>query len=372
MVVYVLDENLQHVRTIRLWRGEFGTAPPFDIGHPLFVAYSAWAELTCFMVLGWKFPSHVFDLHTAYLAASNILLPYNPDEMRKRSASVCPTPAALTDRRLGTDRQGDDSKDIGEGRWRDYGKKPSSNIAKRTSRNPWSCSSRNCAACKRFQRASVEHVLHWSNYSAKAVAQIQAKGMPIDMWLWNLVQENKAAIIARISAEIRSSQGTEHPIYTPRRRVELRAVRALAGQASASSRGHDLKAAGSTSTVTLSGSCITSLESRSCMLSATVSASSCAPSFRSAATAATGQALSLLHRYWPQCSRQKLVQCACQRPVFHGFPADTIGVYLDWRTQEVGIAAALSGDEALMADYREGDVYYGLRQALRPNIRPRS
>ena len=34
---------------------------------------------------------------------------------------------------------------------------------------------------------------------------------------------------------------------------------------------------------------------------------------------------------------------------FMVFPPDTIGVYLDWRTQEVGIAAALSGDEALMA-----------------------
>ena len=33
---------------------------------------------------------------------------------------------------------------------------------------------------------SIEHVLHWSNYSAKAVAQIQARGMPIDMPLWNL------------------------------------------------------------------------------------------------------------------------------------------------------------------------------------------
>jgi len=42
------------------------------------------------------------------------------------------------------------------------------------------------------------------------------------------------------------------------------------------------------------------------------------------------------------------------------FPPDTIGVYLDWRTQEVGIAAALSGDERLMHDYRNGDVYYAL------------
>ena len=42
------------------------------------------------------------------------------------------------------------------------------------------------------------------------------------------------------------------------------------------------------------------------------------------------------------------------------FPEDTIGVYLDWRTQEVGIAAALSGDQALMNDYQAGDVYHAL------------
>ena len=41
MVAYVLDENLRHVRTIHLWRGEFGSAPPFDIGpNTLVVAYS--------------------------------------------------------------------------------------------------------------------------------------------------------------------------------------------------------------------------------------------------------------------------------------------------------------------------------------------
>ena len=53
MVAYVLNENLQHVRTIHLWRGEFGSAPPFDIGpNTLVVGYSLWAEMTCFQVLG--------------------------------------------------------------------------------------------------------------------------------------------------------------------------------------------------------------------------------------------------------------------------------------------------------------------------------
>jgi len=73
LVAYVLNEKLQRVRTVRLWRGEFGASPPFDIGpDTLFVAYSAWAEMTCFLVLGWRFPVHILDLHTAYLAASEI------------------------------------------------------------------------------------------------------------------------------------------------------------------------------------------------------------------------------------------------------------------------------------------------------------
>ena len=31
MVAYILDENLQHIETIRRWRGEFGTSPPFPV-----------------------------------------------------------------------------------------------------------------------------------------------------------------------------------------------------------------------------------------------------------------------------------------------------------------------------------------------------
>src|SRR5262249_33609783 len=56
----------------------------------LFVAYSAWAEMTCFKVLGWKFPVHIFDQHTAYLASANVLEPYEPDEVRKRPPKKLP------------------------------------------------------------------------------------------------------------------------------------------------------------------------------------------------------------------------------------------------------------------------------------------
>jgi hypothetical protein len=36
--------------------------------------------------------------------------------------------------------------------------------------------------------ADTDRVLHWSNYSAKAIALIQARGMPIDTALWNSAQ----------------------------------------------------------------------------------------------------------------------------------------------------------------------------------------
>ena len=60
MVVYVLDEHLQHVDTIRMWRGDFGSAHalgrevilitqsehdiPFDLRHLRYVRYLNNAE----------------------------------------------------------------------------------------------------------------------------------------------------------------------------------------------------------------------------------------------------------------------------------------------------------------------------------------
>ena len=45
---------------------------------------------------------------------------------------------------------------------------------------------------------------------------------------------------------------------------------------------------------------------------------------------------------------------------FMVFPTDRIGVYLDWRTQEIAVAAALSNDTALKEAYCDGDVYHAL------------
>jgi DNA polymerase I len=217
MVAHVLNENLQHVHTIRLWRGEFDKTPPFDIGpDALFVAYSAWAEMTCFKVLGWQFPVHIFDQHTAYLAASNILRPYVPDEVRRKERKRLSDACRAYDL-AGWENidKGDIAESIGNGTWRErYSPEDVMNYCAEDVRMGVRLLRAQVQGRGRFPPADVPRVLHWSNYSAKCIALIQARGMPIDMPLWNLVQENKAAVVGELLRRFDPSYGSENPIYT--------------------------------------------------------------------------------------------------------------------------------------------------------------
>jgi hypothetical protein len=177
MVAYVLDEFLRHVRTIRLWRGEFGSTPPFDIGpDSLFVAYSAWAEMVCFLVVGWRFPVHVLDLHTAYLAVSNLLLPYDPEEgekrkkPRKRLSDAC--------RAYGIEGwehidKATIAEDIGNGNWCKYGRETVFQYCEEDVRKSTELLRAQVRCAAGFAPIDVPRVLHWSNYSAKAIARVQ-------------------------------------------------------------------------------------------------------------------------------------------------------------------------------------------------------
>jgi hypothetical protein len=177
--------------------------------------------MTCFKVLGWKFPTHIFDQHTAYLAASNILLPYNPEEVRKRRRK------RLSDacRAYGLDGweridKEDISKAIGHGTWR--GRYSPQEIVDYCEEDVKMSARLLCAQLRRccdhrgytlLPAADVERVIWWSNYSAKAVALIQARGMPIDVARWDLVQENRVAVIAELLRQFDPSHCDDDPIY---------------------------------------------------------------------------------------------------------------------------------------------------------------
>src|SRR5262249_54210573 len=364
MVAYVLNENLQHVRTIRMWRGEFTTAPPFDVGpDTLFVAYSAWAEMTCFLALGWKFPTHIFDQHTAYLAASNILLPHNPDEVRKKQSKKLPDAC----RAYGIEGWESIDKEtmargIGDGRWREYGQEAVFEYCEEDVRKSTDLLRAQLRGRPHygFYPADVEHVLHWSNYSAKAVAQIQARGMPIDMRLWNLVQENKAAVIRHLLRRFDPSYGSDNAIYTPEgewsyARFEqwLASTGVTAWPRLESGR---LDTDGDAFRMMYSIPGIEGLHALRDSLGVITRAR--IPIGRDGRNrpslfpfgAATGR----------NAHSKSIYNAHAGMRSFMVFQADTIGCYLDWKTQEVAVAAALSGDEALRDAYLAGDIYYDL------------
>jgi hypothetical protein len=366
MVAYVLDENRQHVHTIRLWRGEFGRVPPFDVGpDTLFVAYSAWAELTCFMVLGWRFPEHVFDLHTAYLSATNILLPYDPNEIRKRQHKRLPDAC----RSYGVGGwenidKGTIAKDIGEGRWQDYGINQVYEYCEEDVRASTHLFKRMLEGRPLLPASNLDLVLHWSNYSSKAVAQIQARGMPIDMVLWNKVQENKPIVIKHLLERLDPSHNSNDPIYTLDGHFEYdRFERWLAEQgvlAWPRTETGMLQVDGDAFRLMYHVPGIEALHALRDSLGVIVRAK-----------LPIGRDGRNRPKLFPFCTKtgrnahaSSLFNAHAGMRSFMKFGEDVTVVYLDWRTQEVGVAAALSGDEALMQAYSAGDVYHAFALAI--------
>jgi len=357
MVAQVLDEHLQYVRTIRLWRGEFGTEPPFDIGpDTLFVAYTAWAELTCFKVLGWKFPKYIFDCHTAFLAQSNILDEYNPTAVRKkprkRLSDACR--AHGLDGWQSIDKE-DISKAIGEGTW--VGKYSPEEILAYCTEDVFMTTR---LLRSQVRTADASRIMWWSEYSAKAVALIQAKGIPIDVALWNLVQENKAAVVAGLLEQFDPSHFDDDPIFNADgewsyARFERWLIRAgipfwprlESGQLDVDGDAFRLMSGfpGVEGIHALRDSLGFITKARLPIGRDGRNRPSLFPFGTASGRNAHAKSIFNVH--------------AGMRS-FIVFPPDKIGCYLDFRTQEVGIAASLSGDSALMADYQGGDVYYGL------------
>jgi DNA polymerase I len=70
--VCLIAWELRSGRKVRLWRDEFGRAPPYPIGPTaLFIAYYASAEIGCHLALGWPVPERVLDLFTEFRNRTN-------------------------------------------------------------------------------------------------------------------------------------------------------------------------------------------------------------------------------------------------------------------------------------------------------------
>jgi DNA polymerase I len=73
-VVCMCARDLVSNQLIRLWKDELKLKPdpPFDVGaDALFVAYTASAEMGCFLQLDWSMPANVLDLYTEFRSETN-------------------------------------------------------------------------------------------------------------------------------------------------------------------------------------------------------------------------------------------------------------------------------------------------------------
>jgi len=70
--VCLVANELISGRTVRLWQDELGPKPPFRTDpEVLFVAFYAPAELSCFLALGWPLPTRILDLYIEFRAKTN-------------------------------------------------------------------------------------------------------------------------------------------------------------------------------------------------------------------------------------------------------------------------------------------------------------
>jgi DNA polymerase I len=72
----LVAKELRTGRLVQMWRDELGERPPYDIGpDSLFVAYYASAELGCHLALGWSMPARILDLFVEFRNRTNGLSP---------------------------------------------------------------------------------------------------------------------------------------------------------------------------------------------------------------------------------------------------------------------------------------------------------
>jgi hypothetical protein len=84
----LVAHELKSGQCFRIWKGQFGSAPPHATGPDvLFVAYYASAELGCYRALGWSMPERILDLFAEFRDRTNITKPPKNKRASGESAS---------------------------------------------------------------------------------------------------------------------------------------------------------------------------------------------------------------------------------------------------------------------------------------------
>jgi hypothetical protein len=343
--VCMVARDLRSGQQIRLSADELGSKPPFSIGrHSLVVSYYAIAELGCFLALGWPLPTNVLDLFAEFRVRTNTT--------RRPGVSASLLNAMLTYKLDGigvTEKEEMRSLILGGAPWTNEQRLAILNY----------CETDVDALAKLLPAMLSEHPINlpqalFRGRCMAANAVIEHNGTPIDVPLlesfkqhWPSIQKQ---LIARINGKYRIWEGKSfredrfrnlliaHQIPWPRLesgRLDLKeeTFRVMSRSHAIITPIYEMRK--DLSKLRLNDLAVGSDGRNRCMLSP----------FR----ARTG-------RNQPSNSQFIFGPSAWLRSLIK--PPEGYGVaYLDFKQQEFGIAAALSGDPNMIEAYRTGDPY---------------
>ena len=350
--VCVVAQELKTGRVIRLWRNELLalSRAPFDVGtDALFIAYFSSAEFGCFLELGWPLPENVLDLYVEHRVETNGERPLCGDGLLGALAlrGLGHIDAGEKDemRRLILERQ--HWSDEERLRILDY------------------CGSDVTGTKALFSKMAPSidwpRALLRGRYM-KAVARMERTGIPVDTVLYGRLVANwdslKEDLIAAVDVDYGVYEGTtfrtnrfaeylsDHGIPWPKYpngtlRLDDDTFRDQARRWPQLQSLRELRAS-------LSGLRLTGLEVGSdgrnrCLLSP----------FK--AVTGRNQPSNTKFIFGPATWMRSLIR----PPEGHGL------AYIDFASQEIGIAAALSGDELMAKGYAEGDPYIAFAKAAK-------
>lgn len=340
--VCLVARELRTGRTIREWRGEFSPAPPYRTdGRALFISYYASAELGCHLALGWPMPVQVLDLFAEFRNSLNGL----------SAPSGFSLLGALAFH--GLEHIGTTQKDAGR------------ELVMRG--GPWSATERQAildycesdvVALGRLLDAllpsiDLSRALLRGRYMA-AVARIEWDGVPIDTGALELLRESWESIKGSLVAEIDADYGVFDGATFKLDRFERYLIRKGVPWPRLPSGQLDLSD-DTFREIARSNPAIAPLrELRSALSQMRLAALSVGSDGRNRTLLSPFRARS--GRNQPSNSKFIFGPSVWLRNLIKPPPGSALA-YIDWQSQEFGIAAALSGDERMMDAYLSGDPY---------------
>jgi DNA polymerase I len=348
--VCLCARELRSGRRLRLWRDELGATPPYSIGrHSLFVAYFASAELGCHLALGWPMPVRILDLFTEFCCLTNGL-----ETIAGNSLLGALAHHGLNSMGIG-DKDAIRQLILGGGPWPEDARNAILDYCQE-----------DVAALERLlpamaPRIDLPRALLRGRYMA-AVAAMEHAGTPIDGGTLELLRERWACIQDQLIAEI----DVDYGVYDGR---SFRADRFEAWLAKKGipwprlDSGRPELGDGAFRQAARVYPVVAPLRELRSSLSEM--------RLHDLAVGRDGRNRTLLSpfgarsgRNTPSNSKFIFGPSVWLRGLIKPPPGYGVA-YVDWQQQEFGIAAALSGDPAMLQAYRSGDSYMAFAKQVR-------